>query len=118
MGDIAASEPGPAELWVTVDEHPDGIDDAWLIIYPDKPDQWWNLPASYHNGAAGFTFADGHAQVHKWLEDSTVIRVRQLFIWDVGGWPPTPNSRDVKWMIEHSTTPVAGRLPRTGFSSG
>ncbi len=26
-----------------------------------------DLPASYHNGACGISFADGHAEVHKWL---------------------------------------------------
>ena len=27
-----------------------------------------NLPASYHNGASGVTFADGHAEIHKWRD--------------------------------------------------
>lgn len=25
-----------------------------------------DFPASYHNGACGFSFADGHAEIHKW----------------------------------------------------
>ena len=26
-----------------------------------------DFPASYHNGACGFSFADGHAEIHKWI---------------------------------------------------
>jgi prepilin-type processing-associated H-X9-DG protein len=26
-----------------------------------------DFPASFHNGAAGITFADGHAVLHKWI---------------------------------------------------
>jgi prepilin-type N-terminal cleavage/methylation domain-containing protein/prepilin-type processing-associated H-X9-DG protein len=105
MSDISGSPPGPADLFVTADEHPDNIDDAWLIaINPGNPDTWFNLPASYHNGAAGFTFADGHAEIHKWLESSTLKPSTQT--WRGGEWNPAPKSRDVKWVQSHSTAPV------------
>ena len=26
-----------------------------------------DFPASYHNGACGFSFADGHSEIHKWI---------------------------------------------------
>jgi len=26
-----------------------------------------DFPASFHNGAAGFSFADGHAEIHRWI---------------------------------------------------
>jgi len=32
---------------------------------------WSDMPASYHNGAAGFSFADGHSEIHKWVEPVT-----------------------------------------------
>lgn len=104
MSDIAGSQPGPASLFVTVDEHPDGIDDAWLITDPSDPNTWFNIPASYHNGAAGFTFADGHAEVHHWLDDSTVKPVTK--IWHAGTWPTVPNNRDIKWMQMHATASI------------
>ena len=37
MGDIAGSLPGPVNLFVTAEEHPDCIDDAWLITDPTTP---------------------------------------------------------------------------------
>jgi prepilin-type processing-associated H-X9-DG protein len=30
------------------------------------------LPASYHNGGGSFSFADGHTEIHHWLNASTV----------------------------------------------
>jgi prepilin-type N-terminal cleavage/methylation domain-containing protein/prepilin-type processing-associated H-X9-DG protein len=63
----AIVRPAPAQLWVFCDEHPDSINDGWIIIDPDDMNYWGNdLPASYHNGACGFAFADGHSEIHKW----------------------------------------------------
>jgi prepilin-type N-terminal cleavage/methylation domain-containing protein/prepilin-type processing-associated H-X9-DG protein len=105
VSDITSSPPGPANLIVTADEHPDNIDDAWLIaINPGNPHTWFNMPASYHNGAAAFTFADGHSEIHKWLERSTIQPSTQ--IWKGGEWNPAPNSRDVKWVQARMTAPV------------
>jgi prepilin-type N-terminal cleavage/methylation domain-containing protein/prepilin-type processing-associated H-X9-DG protein len=58
--------PAPAMTWLTLDEHPDSVNDAFFIADPASG-QWGDFPASYHNGAAGFSFADGHAEVHRWL---------------------------------------------------
>jgi len=30
-----------------------------------------DYPASYHNFAGGFSFADGHAEIRKWLDPRT-----------------------------------------------
>src|SRR5438132_3245624 len=40
--------PQPAMTWVTVDEHPDSINDGFFIIGDTAP-KWGDLPASYHN---------------------------------------------------------------------
>ena len=91
--------PAPANLWVFVDEHPDSINDGWTIMNPTDLNNWTDLPASYHNGACGFGFADGHAEIKKWLEPSTRVKVTQG---QYNGFP-APNSRDIKWIVERST---------------
>ena len=91
--------PSPSKLWVFVDEHPDSINDGWTIMNPTDLNSWVDLPASYHNGACGFGFADGHAEIKKWLEQSTKVRVRQQ---QYNGFP-APKSRDIPWIIERST---------------
>ena len=71
------TNPKPSDLWVFVDEHPDSINDGWLIISWQMANVWSDLPASYHNGACGFGFADGHAEIHKWHEGATCMPVRK-----------------------------------------
>jgi len=59
--------PNPSKSWVFVDEHPDSILTG-LFTVRMKQHSWEHLPASYHNGACGFTFADGHSEIKKWLD--------------------------------------------------
>jgi prepilin-type N-terminal cleavage/methylation domain-containing protein/prepilin-type processing-associated H-X9-DG protein len=61
----ALNIPGPAQTWVYMDEHPDSINDAGAFP-PNTPTNIPDAPATYHNGAAGFAFADGHSEIHKW----------------------------------------------------
>ena len=98
------NRPPPAGLWVFVDEQPDSINDGFIIIGANNPSMWVNdLPASYHNRACGFGFADGHAEIHKWLEAQTCAPVTQIAH---GGFPAAPNSRDLQWTLSHATAPV------------
>ena len=98
MTDIV--RPTPSLLWVFNDEHPDSINDGWEIMNPTDLNNWTDLPASYHNGACGFGFADGHAEIHKWLEQSTKVATQANNQYN--GFP-APNSRDIKWIIDRST---------------
>jgi len=82
-----------------VDEHPDSINDAWTIMGVTDPNNWTDLPASYHCGACGLGFADGHAEVKKWVEKSTLVPVTKA---QHNGFP-APNSRDIKWIVERSS---------------
>jgi len=55
-----------------LDEHPDSIDDGYFLNrYNGGTPTWTDLPASYHDGAANFSFADGHAERHHWHDAST-----------------------------------------------
>ena len=98
MSDITA--PNPTGLWVFVDEHPDSINDGFLVTSMGTQ-AWGDLPASYHDGACGFGFADGHAEVHKWREDRTKRKVRKSYIPTAIEMPA--NSPDLKWMWEHTS---------------
>ena len=73
-----ADVPSPSNTFLTVDEHPDSINDAFFIV-DIAATQWGDLPASYHNGACGFSFADGHAEVHKWLSATSKYPVTFSF---------------------------------------
>jgi prepilin-type processing-associated H-X9-DG protein len=66
--------PQPAKIFVFLDEHPDSINDGYFLnksYYGSTYAEWTDLPASYHNGAASFCFADGHAETHRWRFEHT-----------------------------------------------
>jgi len=63
--------PGPSMTWVIMDENPLTINDACLTICMQP--YLVDYPANYHNGAAGISFADGHAEMHKWVDVFTGV---------------------------------------------
>ena len=96
-----SSIPQPAGMFVTLDEHPDSINDAYYLNNPDPNNsQWGDIPASYHNGAGGFSFADGHSEIHKWLSDRTKYPVRYSY----NSLPlDAPGHADYRWHAERLT---------------
>jgi prepilin-type N-terminal cleavage/methylation domain-containing protein len=67
--------PRPAMTWVTLDEHPDSVNDAFFINGVNQT-AWADVPGSLHCGGCGFSFADGHAEVHQWKSRTSVYPVR------------------------------------------
>jgi prepilin-type N-terminal cleavage/methylation domain-containing protein/prepilin-type processing-associated H-X9-DG protein len=101
------NDPGPSQTWVFVDEREDSINDGYFIVdmtgYSDSPAQRKivDFPGSYHNRAASFSFADGHAEVKKWTDPRTSPPLNR-------GQNLRPNidsanNPDVLWMQERST---------------
>jgi prepilin-type N-terminal cleavage/methylation domain-containing protein/prepilin-type processing-associated H-X9-DG protein len=68
----------PVKTYLTLDEHPDSINDAFFVTDPNV-NNWQDIPASYHNGACGFSFADGHAEIRKWLSQASVYPVDYVY---------------------------------------
>jgi len=96
--------PGPAMTFVILDERQDSINDGYFVTemdgYPNlATTKIVDYPASYHNKAAGFAFADGHSEIRKWKDPRTTPPLRvgvplQLNI-------ASPNNQDVFWMQQH-----------------
>jgi prepilin-type N-terminal cleavage/methylation domain-containing protein/prepilin-type processing-associated H-X9-DG protein len=68
MSDFIA--PGPAGTFVFVDERTDSVNDGFFVTqmegYPTTTTTLCDMPGQYHGGGAGFSFADGHAQIKVW----------------------------------------------------
>jgi prepilin-type processing-associated H-X9-DG protein len=97
------SIPQPSDIFVFLDEHPDSINDGYFInrYYSTN---WIDLPASYHNGAAGLSFADGHAETHRWRNASTRQAPRPNTTVPLLPLPVPPDERqDLTWVLEHMT---------------
>ena len=100
------NDPPPARLFVLVDMREDSI--VWGNFYtsmsgaPNSPVQheFFDLPGMAHDGAAGFSFAAGHTELHRWQDRRTVPPLL----------PPvprtrfsSPNNADIVWLQQHTT---------------
>jgi prepilin-type N-terminal cleavage/methylation domain-containing protein/prepilin-type processing-associated H-X9-DG protein len=89
----------PANMYVYLDEREDSINDGWFAQNPDTP---WNIvdyPASYHGNAAGFSFADGHSEIHKWLDARTMPQVQPGALLPLNA--TLTGDVDVRWLGQH-----------------
>ncbi len=100
-----------SEIFVFLDEHPDTIDDGYFINKSVEyasdgygtpgytHAEWTDLPATYHNNATAFSFADGHSTLHRWMVPSTIYPVQP----DVPYLPidVSAQSTDFNWILSH-----------------
>lgn len=56
--------PNPSMAFIFCDENAESINDGWLQI--GSLGTFADVPAAYHNLGGSFSFADGHAEIHKW----------------------------------------------------
>jgi prepilin-type N-terminal cleavage/methylation domain-containing protein/prepilin-type processing-associated H-X9-DG protein len=115
------SSPGPSKTFVFLDEREDCINWGNFMtdmqgypcsIYPNGNAGLyeWNedLPASYHNRACGFSFADGHSEIHRWKDPNTMPPLAPGVLTGGKGsgqkWPAA-YSKDVAWMQDITARP-------------
>jgi len=70
----------PSETFVFAEEHPGSINDASFATDPNgarRPisARLIDIPASFHARGANFGFADGHAELHRWVGPRVVQSV-------------------------------------------
>lgn len=92
--------PRPAKTWLFIDEHPDSINDGYYINNPTAS-AWQDLPASYHNGACGFSFADGHSEIRKW-KSSTSKYSRVIYSYPSTMTFDAAGRTDFAWYLERT----------------
>ena len=92
--------PRPALLFVTLDESCDSINDGWFASSPEVLYQMVDYPGNYHSYGCGLSFADAHAEIHKWVDPHT--------------FPATPpgqsiplnvniaGDKDIWWLAQHA----------------
>jgi prepilin-type N-terminal cleavage/methylation domain-containing protein/prepilin-type processing-associated H-X9-DG protein len=84
------------DVIVFLDERP-VINDGWFWS-PDNANAVKDLPAISHgNNSSSFSFADGHAELHKW-RDPKFIALKNTGVTLTG-------SLDIDWLFRHVTAP-------------
>ena len=115
------TSPSPSELWVFIDEHPNSINDtAFAVKMPPNQLQtvFVDLPAKYHNNATALAFADGHAEIHKWLKPAVLPSVTwaaDSSPWLGGASFSAPNDVDVLWLAHRTSAPASGAPANTYY---
>jgi len=120
---IGGTSPGPAKTYVFIEERYDCINWGNFLTdmsgYPTRttpasPGLYeWNedIPSSYHNKACGVCFADGHSEIHKWLNGSTFPNANPPngpILTGKGAAAttfPAPYSQDVAWLQDVTVRP-------------
>ncbi|HXT13523.1 MAG TPA: prepilin-type N-terminal cleavage/methylation domain-containing protein [Candidatus Angelobacter sp.] len=93
----------PSDALVFIDERDDSIDDGYFAV-DMLVDQIVDIPAGYHAGAGAVTFADGHAEIHRWR--SAEVLERQQFGVETKKHEyvrVSPDNQDLVWLRAHAT---------------
>ncbi|MFM8358684.1 MAG: hypothetical protein ACKOET_08995, partial [Verrucomicrobiota bacterium] len=99
---------GHANAFVFIDEHPDSINFGDVAVamndgLPPNRTYIIDYPASTHAGSGGMSFADGHAEVHKWLDPRTRLPWKNVLMPLVVA---SPNNKDMIWLSERTSIPL------------
>lgn len=96
----------PAKAYVLIDENADSLNFGDFAVamndgVPDPRVFMVDVPASYHNGAGTISFADGHVEIHKWIDVRT--RPRITGVWMSSSVQPSPGNRDMRYLSDHTS---------------
>jgi len=119
--------PSPSGLWLFLDEHPDSINDGAFAVMAagvsDTSATWVDHPSALHGGACVFSFLDGHAVIHRWLEPNWKKDLRNPALYQntsnsgpafgqtvepTGSGNPLEYTTDLRWMTEHTSAHLDG----------
>jgi prepilin-type N-terminal cleavage/methylation domain-containing protein/prepilin-type processing-associated H-X9-DG protein len=101
--DSSVHTPAPVNLFVFIDEHPDSINDGGFAVKMDPGSGWVDLPTILHNGGTGMSFADGHAEVHKWKHLDRLPAVTYAGVASYNNQSP---NEDVQWLQTKTSAPA------------
>ncbi|HAO78973.1 MAG TPA: hypothetical protein DCQ92_08370 [Verrucomicrobia subdivision 3 bacterium] len=87
-------KPDPSGLWVFIDENRYNINDGAFALSMTLPTEMIDWPGTYHNSSCGLAFADGHSEIHRWLDGCTRVTARVAS----GPHLQTPNNPDILWL--------------------
>ncbi len=88
----------PSDAFVFLDENPQSLDDGFFLVEESSNPNtliFGNFPAVNHGNSSSFTFADGHAALHKW--DNCYLNVNNAAL------SADATESDNIWLTEHAT---------------
>lgn len=96
----------PSGIFLTQDLTPQSLcTPAFIVLMPGANgggDTYFHLPATHHNNGGVVSFADGHVELHRWLDYRTIRsttpgqRIAHNIV--------ARASKDLQWIQERTTT--------------
>jgi prepilin-type N-terminal cleavage/methylation domain-containing protein/prepilin-type processing-associated H-X9-DG protein len=108
LADMVA--PAPSGLWVFLDEDEYSINDAAFGVIMTAPVQWLDWPGTYHNFSAGLAFADGHSEIHKWVDARTKVIVGEMRGDEIMR-RAQPGNPDIVWLQQRTSAKLENGAP-------
>jgi prepilin-type N-terminal cleavage/methylation domain-containing protein/prepilin-type processing-associated H-X9-DG protein len=92
-----------AQIFLMVDESPWSINDGCLAVSAGIP-KWIDFPSTAHGNGCGFSFCDGHAELHRWKGNSVLLTAPA----PTGnpGKPVPATDLDWNWLWTHATVKI------------
>lgn len=93
---------GPSEAMVFIEESDPRNYNLGTWVINVNPPGWVDPFAIFHGNVSTLAFADGHAELHKWVEGTTIKAATDSangissFNWSGGG----PKNRDFRWVYD------------------
>ena len=92
-----------SDAFVFIDERDDSVDDGFFGVSMVN-DTMVEIPANYHGGAGPVTFADGHAELHRWSSPDTQFRQQSGVATENYKFiSVAPDDPDLLWLQAHAT---------------
>lgn len=107
------NNPGPSDLFVFLDESPDSINDGFFAVQMPNAaasTEWIDFPSKF-GGVCPFFFADGHSELHKWLQPGNIPTPTYVTTTFGGGTPKATfelADPDIIWVAKHTSAPANG----------
>lgn len=101
-----------SQIFVFTDEHPASINDGGFgFRMPDSfkatsQQGWVDFPAGFHGSSGAFSFIDGHAEIHRWVQSARAgkqplsAKVTDYSRLDDGR---VANHKDIWWLAQHTS---------------
>ena len=99
----------PADAIIFLDENMCNLNDGFLQVDSFDDHGWPDVPGAYHDFKGSMGFADGHAEIHKWITSALKIPIRYGFGSFQGQYPTFSgghNNVDLVWWKAHVSAPV------------
>ena len=82
-----------SSVFVFLDENPLSLNDGYLEDDPNPGSSFGDLPAINHGNSSAFSFADGHSELHKWVD--------ALISANPKNYANQALSKDHIWLVNH-----------------